>query len=148
MKKSILICALTLLIAVSSAYANNAEGVNQRVINNFNKEFVQASDVSWEVNKKFLKAKFSLNNQVLFAYYTPEGEKIAVIRNLTTNQLPLTLQAKLRKQFQNYWITDLFEITNGEESTYYVTVENPDQVVTLKSEGTFDWSQFKKTVKE
>lgn len=148
MKKAILICMLSMVVAISSAFANKAEGVNDRILNNFKKEFVQARDISWEVNKEFVKATFSLNDQVLYAYYTPTGERIALIRNLRTNQIPMHLVNRLKKSFSDYWVTDLFEIAGSDETAYYVTVENADMKITLKSVGTTDWTTYKKVEKE
>ena len=35
----------------------------------------------------------------------------------------------------NYWITDLFEITDNDQTSWYVTIESADQKIVLKSNG-------------
>lgn len=147
MKKAIMICMFSMVVAISSAFANNVEGVNEKVLNNFKKEFVQAREISWEVTKEFVKATFSLNDQILFAYYSPDGEKIALLRNLRSTQLPMNLANRLKKSYENYWITDLFEIAGNDETAYYVTLENADQKITLRSSGTSEWMAYKKIEK-
>jgi hypothetical protein len=68
---------------------------------------------------------------------------IAVTKRITSTQLPVALQTALKEETQSAWITDLFEIANEEGTSYYVTVENADQKLVLKSEGS-SWTSFKK----
>lgn len=147
MKKSILSVALMLMIGVSSIFANNAEGVNQRVLNSFNKEFSNATEVKWETGKEYVKATFNLNGQVLFAYYTEKGEMLAMTRNILSSQLPINLLNDLKKNYSSYWISDLFEMAAGNETSYYITLENADAVTVLRSTDSINWEQFKKEKK-
>lgn len=143
MKKFILMGVLTMMVALSS-FAHNGEEVNENVLRSFNKEFAGASDVSWDISKSVLKATFRLNGQVMFAYYHEAGDLVAVTRNLVSGQLPIGLLADLKKNYQEYWITDLFEISADESSNYYITLQNADQTIVLKSSGTQGWQLFRK----
>ncbi len=95
MKKRILTLALLLSLSISSIFANTVEGVNQKVINSFKSDFADARDVKWETGKDFVKATFTMHEQVIFAYYSVEGEQIAVSRNIVSSQLPLNLLSDL-----------------------------------------------------
>jgi hypothetical protein len=148
MKKSILSMALALLIGVSSTFANDVENVNQKVISSFKKEFANAKDVKWESGKEYVKATFSLNGQILFAYYSENGDMLAMTRNIQASQLPITLFNNLKKDYSSYWITDLFEMAAGNETAYYVTLESGDSIVVLKSTDASTWEQFKKEKKQ
>jgi hypothetical protein len=148
MKKRILVWVLLLTIGVSTTFANNAEGVSEKVISSFKKEFAEARDVQWEKSKEYLKATFSLNEQVMFAYYSEEGKLLAVTRNLPSGQLPINLLADVKKNYGGYWITQLFEIAMDTESSYYITLENENQTIVLKSAGTDGWELFKKDKKQ
>jgi hypothetical protein len=148
MKKSILSMALVLLLGVSSTFANDSEGVNQKVVNSFKKEFANAKDVKWESSKDYVKATFTLNGQVLFAYYSENGDMLAMTRNITSSQLPIVLLNDLKKEYSNFWITDLFEMAAGNETAYYVTLESADSIVVLKSNNSTSWEQFKKEKKQ
>jgi hypothetical protein len=148
MKKRILVWALLLTFGVSSAFANNAEGVNDKVINSFKKEFAEARDIQWEKSKEYIKATFSLNEQVMFAYYAEDGNLLAVSRNLTSGQLPINLLTDVKKNYSNYWITQLFEIASKSENSYYITLENENQTIVLKSTGADGWELFKKDKKQ
>lgn len=147
MKKSILTWALVLLVGVSTSFAHGIEGVSEKVMNSFKKEFADAKDVQWESTKEFAKATFSLHGQVIFAYYNGEGNLLAVTRNITASQLPITLLAEVKKSYGDYWISDLFEMSSNNETDYYITLENGDQKVVLKSIDSRSWDVYKKEKK-
>jgi hypothetical protein len=147
MKKSILMWAMMLTMGLSTTFANNEETINQRAVNSFKKEFSTAQDVKWETRKDFVKATFKLNDQVMFAYYSQSGELLVVSRNILSTQLPINLLSNLKKDYSSYWISDLFETSNAEGASYYVTLENADQTVVLKSNGTTSWDTYKKEKK-
>ncbi len=148
MKKSILTIALGFIIAINSAFAGTTEGVNQKVINGFKKDYSTATDVRWEISKDYYKATFTNAEQVLYAYYNAEGARIAVMRNVRSNQLPLKVSEDLRKHQDGRWITDLFEFSSQEESGYYATLENAEEKVVLKSTDGSSWIVFSKEEKK
>jgi hypothetical protein len=144
MKKTILMWMLMIAVG-ATAFAKDEETVSQQVLNNFKKEFVNAKDVNWQNSRDYVKATFSLNEQVMFAYYTPAGELIAITRNISSDKLPISLLTGLKKNYSEYWITDLFEaVTNG-TGTYYITLQNADVEVILKSDEFGGWETFKKS---
>jgi len=62
------------------------------------------------------------------------------VRNILSNQLPARLLTNIKKNYKDYWITDLYrENLNGKVS-YYITLENPDQTVRLNTNHTAGWS--------
>jgi hypothetical protein len=148
MKKSILSLALMLMIGLSSTFANNAEGVNQKVMSSFKKEFANAKDVKWESGKEYVKATFTLNGQIMFAYYSENGEMLAMTRNIVSSQLPINLLNDLKKDYSSFWITDLFEMAAGNETAYYVTLECANNIIVLKSSDSSNWEVFKKEKKQ
>jgi hypothetical protein len=147
MKRTIISLALSLLIGTVS-FANNDETIHQKAEQSFKKEFAQAKDVKWQKTGEMVKATFTLNDRVLFAYYNASGDLVAVTRNITTDQLPITLLTSLRKNYTDYWVTDLFEMVSGGETNYYVTVENADHRIVLKSDDFATWSSYRKEKKD
>lgn len=147
MKKSILTWVLLLTVGLSSTFAHIKENVNEQVISAFKKDFATAQDVSWEKSKDLSKATFKLNDQIMYAYYADGGSLVAVVRNIVSSQLPITLLSDLKKNYNGYWITDLFEMASDNTTSYYVTVENGDQSVVLKSSGLNSWETFRKDKK-
>ncbi len=149
MKKRILFLSLAMMSLTAFSFADVAPAsVSKYVVTSFNKEFSNASNVQWVSTKNYVKAQFSVNEMVLSAYFNRNGELIAVTRNLSPNQLPLELQLSLRKNVSKNWVSDLFEIQTEAGTSYYVTIENADQVTVLKSEGTNGWQLFQKEKKE
>ncbi len=147
MKKTIILTAFLLVSIVSSTLANIKEPVSKRIQDAFNNEFVGASEVKWESSKTFVKATFKLNDQVMFAFYTYNGDLLGVTRNLPSSQLPINLLSDLKKQYGHYWISDLFEMTTSVETTYYLTLEDADYTLVLRSNGADGWYTFRKEKK-
>src|SRR5688500_3832347 len=132
MKNKILIGVFVFITGISSAFANGKEEVNDKIIKTFQKEFAGAQNVQWATTKEFVKATFTLNEQVVFAYYSPDGNLLGVTRNILSGQLPINLLTDLKKNYNNYWITDLFEMATKSENTYYVTLDKSDYKHILK----------------
>jgi hypothetical protein len=148
MNKLFLSIATMLMMGVSAFAANNEEIVNQQAVRAFKKDFANASNIIWEQKDTYTKATFSLNGQVLHAYYTTNGDLQAVVRNITSDQLPISLLTELKKEYASeYWITDLFEIAADDQTTYYMTLENGEKRIVLKSQGANFWSVFSKEKK-
>ncbi len=133
------------VMIVSSAFAGTADGINDKAVSSFNQEFSLASNAKWESKNALSKVTFTLNNQVMFAYYGGNGELIAVTRNISSTQLPLNLLTRLKKDYQTSWITDLFEISDSADTSYYITLEDGDYTTVLKSVNGSNWEVFKKT---
>ena len=146
MKKRILTMTLLLMTVISYSFANNADDINKSVIASFKKDFADAREIKWENAKAFVKATFTLNEAVIYAYYTYHGDLIAVTRNIQSSQLPITQLVSLKKNYAGYWITDLFEIDSDNETSYYITLENSDYKLILKSNSA-GWDVYKKEIK-
>ncbi|HET6253845.1 MAG TPA: hypothetical protein VFE32_07215 [Puia sp.] len=145
MKKMILSLAAVMMMGFSVFANGNDNVVTQEARDAFKKDFATASNIKWEqVDNKFLKATFSFNGQVLAAYYNSNGDLQAVVRNITSDQLPINLVTGLRRDYTAFWITDLFEISSDGQTTYYVTVENSDKKIVLKSDDLASWQVYSK----
>lgn len=150
MKQFILSIATLLMMGVSiNAFAggNGDDVVNQLAVRSFKKDFTGANNIVWEQRDAYAKATFSLHGQVLFAYYNSNGDLQAVVRNITSDQLPINLLSSLKKEYGECWISDLFEIVADDQTSYYVTLENSDKKIVLKSQGVEYWSEFRKEKK-
>ena len=145
MKKMILSLAAVIMMGFS-VFANGTDNVvTQEARDAFKKDFATASNIRWEqTNNNFLKATFSLNGQILTAYYFANGDLRAVVRNITSDQLPINLLASLRRDYTAFWISDLFEISSDGQTTYYVTIENSDKKIVLKSDDLSSWGIYSK----
>ena len=137
-----LVMALAFLVFGQTSFAG--DDVTPAVKESFNNSFKNATEVAWTVNDNFYKASFVFNSQYITAFYSADGKMIAVSRNISSTQLPIALQANLKMACRNYWISDLIELANEEGTVYYVTLENADTKLILKSTPNSDWTTFGK----
>src|SRR4030095_5335998 len=146
MKKTILTLAVVAITLGSTAFAGEIN-VDKRVRRAFEKDFAGAVDVKWSTLEDCIKVDFSLNDVPLIACYNAEGEKLAVIRNIQFSILPLVLQFDQKRHFSDYWISQLFELVNGEGTHYYLTVENAEEKIQLVSHESSEWELIRKEKK-
>lgn len=144
--KKIFLSIATVLMLGSGAFAagNNDGATNQSAVRNFKKDFATAKNIVWEQKDALTKATFTLDGQILFAYYNNNGDLQAVVRNITSDQLPINLLTSLRSEYNDCWITDLFEMASNDETTYYVTLETSEKKIVLRSSGSGAWEVYSK----
>ena len=117
------------------------------VLKAFQNSFSTAKEVNWTATANYYKAQFQWNGQYVYAFYSATGDLVALTRNISSFQLPISLQTRLKKDYSQYWITDLFEVTNDAGTSYYVTIENADAKVILKSASATAWNVYQKSQK-
>ena len=145
MKKIFLSAALAIFTGLAVS-AENPE-VNAQVLAAFKNQFPAASETEWSTGSEYYKASFVYNNNYVNAYYTPEGNFLATIRNISSVDLPVVLQASLKKNYASFWVSELFELSKQDGTSYTVTLENADEKIVLKSVNVTAWTTFKKTGK-
>lgn len=140
-----LLIALTFLASffAKPTFARDGE-IKPAVLKTFEKTFATAKNVEWTITPNMYKARFEMSGQIVTAYYNNNGKQLGVTRNITSHQLPLTLQTAMKKEYASHWITDLFELTNDEGTTYYVTLESAETKVILQSASTQSWNIYQK----
>ena len=138
----------TISYSQANTFTDPIDSINKKVVESFNKDFSNAHNINWERKNYFVLATFSLNNQVMFAYYTIDGVRIAVTRNILSDKLPITLLLSLKKDYQNHWISDLYEVNSNNNTIYYITIENANYKLELKSVNDGNWEIFAKEEKE
>ncbi len=137
----------TLAIAFSSLFAFAGEtNVSQKVLDAFKSEFSTATEVVWSTGSEYYKATFNYNGKYVYAFYSEDGEMLGMTRNLSPLDLPLALQNNLKKSYEGYWISDLFEAAKNESTNYFITLENADTKIVLKSTGN-SWNVYSKSKK-
>lgn len=139
---------LALVVLVSSLAVNAEEkNVNEKVLNAFKTEFTTASQVEWTTGPNYYKASFVFNDKHVFAFYNAEGRLLGLTRNITLSELPLKLQTDLKKNYESYWISDLFEAAREEGTSYFLTLEDADTRLVLKASADNSWTVYVKTKK-
>jgi hypothetical protein len=151
-KKVAFMIAMVFTIGITSSFATPSDSpvdaISGQVKASFRKDFQKAELMTSEVGKQFTKLTFKMNDMVMYAFYSDNGELLAVTRNIRSSQLPIQLLLQLKKNYSDYWISDLFELTGEELSNYYVTIEDADKKITLRSTDNSNWEVYEKTAKK
>ena len=142
MKRLLLTLTVIFSLFTLSSFADTIT-VTTPILNSFNSSFKHATEVNWTVTRGIYKANFVMNGQYVSAFYDVDGKMVAVTRNITSFQLPLSLQTEIKNSYDQYWISDLFEIADEQGTSYYVTLESADSKLILKSEGS-NWTVYQK----
>ncbi len=143
MIKMMLVLAMFVMVGTTTVFARE-DNVSQKVLNSFKTEFATAEDVTWSTGSNYYQAAFTLSGHKVFAYYTLEAELMGLGRYISSLQLPLHLLTELKTNYSGYWISDLFEVSNDDGTQYYITLENADTIVKLKSGDSDQWHSFDK----
>lgn len=148
MKKMIMALAFIAVTIGNAAIAGTGGGeVDKRVRKAFEKEYAGAADIKWYVFDQYTKVDFTFNGMQLAGFYSKDGVMLGVARNISFSSLPLMLQIGQRKNYKGYWITEIYELTNGDGTRYYLTLENADNKIKIGSTGS-DWEVVKKYEKQ
>jgi hypothetical protein len=142
--KRLLFTLTAALVLIGMSSFKSDDGVAPAALQSFQSSFKSATEVSWTVSNNHYKANFALNGQYVTAYYDLDGKMMGLTRNISSVQLPIALQASLKKDYDGYWISNLFEMANEEGTSYFITLENADTQLTLKASSNEDWYTFKK----
>ena len=145
MKKIVFVLGLLVTVGICSAYPS--ERVSRKVLASFKTEFASAQDVEWETGNNYFRAAFTMNEQRIFAFYNVDGEMLSLARYISSVQLPVNLFADLKNDYSNYWISDLFEVSNSEGLHYYVTLETAESKLVMRSNNGGSWSTYNKSKK-
>jgi len=148
MKKMIMVLAFIAVAIGNAAIAGTGGGeVDKRIRKAFEKEYAGAADVKWYVFDEYTKVDFTLNGMQLAGFYSKDGRMLGVARNIQFSSLPLMLQIEQRKNYKAYWITEIYELSNGDGTRYYLTLENANKKIKLGSTGN-GWEVIKNQEKQ
>lgn len=144
MKKNNIISTTVLAIMLVISSFAFAKPVENEAKQNFNKHFKHATNISWQKVGDKEKVCFTLDGRSICAYYTTDGKLVSVSRNILSTELPISLSMELKEKYKDFWITNLNEVANDEGTTYYITLENADNEIVLKSTNISEWNVFHK----
>lgn len=140
-KKLLLVAAIMGAMSVSAF----AAPINSKAMQNFSKEYANASHVTWTAAENYTKASFVWNNQTMWAYYDENGDYIGVGRAIDLKSLPLDATKTLKERYAKYTPTEAVEFDDaGDSVNYYVSMENNKQKIILKISSNGDVGIFKK----
>ncbi|MES1159484.1 MAG: hypothetical protein ABUM51_01890, partial [Bacteroidota bacterium] len=146
-KKIALSLVILMTLTISYSFAAAPDSMNGQIAAAFQKDFKNAKVLNTEVTRHFTKLTFKMNDIVLFAFYSDNGQLLAVTRNILSSQLPIDLMMDLKKNYSDCWITELFELNGDEQNCYYVSLESADFKIVLRSTSDNNWEVYEKKAK-
>jgi hypothetical protein len=144
--KYLFILLLSLSFATAYSTPDSNKNVAPEVLASFQKNFTKADNVSWTEGDAFFRADFTFNAQHITAFFSKSGAMMGTTRNLSFTQLPVILQTNLKELQQDNWIAELFELSNEDGTSYFITLENANERTVLRSDKN-DWTLYQKKTK-
>jgi hypothetical protein len=128
--KKIFIAVVMAVFVGTSAFAADTKDivkVGYRVKSNFESHFAGASNVTWTQRDNFIKARFTVAEQEVEAFFSTDGDLLATSRKIDFNKLPLQSIQTIQKKYSKYTITETIELDQDGEKNFYVALENGDK---------------------
>lgn len=132
MKKLFLLLTLLGAVTISAAQDLHKRQVPSVVLNQFEKQFPKAKEVEWEKSGELYKVEFETNwSDDHDVWYNAEGKMVKHKEELSSRNLPKSIQEYLSKEYKYYKIDDVERITENDEVIYKVEVERRDREIKL-----------------
>jgi hypothetical protein len=143
MKKLFITAAIATMFS-ASVFADgtkkaNTVNVSYSVLNQFNSDFANATNVTWTVNNNFQKAEFILEGVKTTAFYNLQGEFVALTENIDAKAVPAKAQKEIDQYYKGYTVNGVIVIQNNtavnpdaDETAYFADLRNGDKEVLVK----------------
>lgn len=115
---------LAAVIIAAGAWASPSPAENAKAKAAFEKEFIGATDVQWSGNEEVAIVSFVLNNEIMRAWFTAEGEIAALQRTVRKNQMTYPSARALEKLQEQQTVLRVVEMNKEGEMYYLVKAEN------------------------
>jgi len=119
------------------------------VENAFNKNFETAKVIRWKETDDFYFVYFVAGQHSMFAAFNKDADMLAVSRNISKSDLPLSVSESLKRLYGDCKIGEtVLEMSIQGETTYYISADNPERIYQLKSNAYGDLQVVSKTKKK
>ena len=125
----------------ASAFAGDGN-IDEKISKAFQKEFRAAQNPVWSVQNNMYKVTFSYYDKTISAFYDKKGYLLGVTRFILSTELPYFLQKELKQYHSEYWIANLFELSNENGTSYHVVLQNAKETMILSSSEQNNWELY------
>jgi hypothetical protein len=73
---------------------------------------------------------------------------MAIAHPVLSDILPQDLKNSVKSNYSDYWITDLYQVSDHHQPYYVIILENADQKIVLKSDSNKHWEIQKRIKKD
>ena len=134
----ITICFLAASIYSADAQRLKTKNVPKDILKSFTDNNQNASEIKWKMQDKNFLVKYEVSGQDYEEVYSPLGNRLSSIKELKESMLPENIKNDIKKQFSNYKIEDVDEITVGQMVTYKIKLNGtPNLDVWYDASGKF-----------
>ena len=124
--------ALAAVAITATSFAKSPETANTKAQRNLNEEFKDAKQIDWSSKGSLTEATFEWNGQKLQAFYTQDGEQVALSRQVSVDQLPVKALHAIKNRYSDYKTTEAIEFNSADAGlSYYVSMEKGNKKTIL-----------------
>jgi len=147
MKKIIFAC-LTALISATSLFAAPPSIVTEKVLKVFRDAFPEVKEPTWYNFDTYYEVYFTNpDNSSCRIDYNPEGIVLSTTRYYKSQNLAPAIRAKVNEKYPGKKIFGITEVSNNENVTYHIVLEDDKNWLTVQSDATGNITLEKKLVK-
>lgn len=145
--KKVFVMLFAVVIA-ASAWASPSPAENEKVMLAFEKQFAEATNVTWTEKNGYFLASFRLNNDRMVAWYTPDGEVEVIQRSIQLPQMTLLASQTVAQLLNQKTLLALAEVAKNGESFYLAKIEDEKCISIYKVSASGDYTRIEKTKKK
>lgn len=116
----------------SSRDESNAALLNERVLNDFNKNFKTAGTPSWSSIKNGFLVRSEKDGVQTRAFYDQRGRWSSTILTYSEDKLPFDVRRQVKSTYYDYTIYMVNEITVTDKTVYLVSIEDDKGYKTIR----------------
>jgi hypothetical protein len=141
MKKILLAAAFA--ISSLSLFAAGP-GVDEKVLEAFNKTFRNAQDVSWTEMEDTYQVSFKQNTITSKITYDRRGNIVKTLRYYFEEQLPLLVLSRIKNKYSGKSVHGVVEVSSEAGTFYHITLEDEKNWMEIKADNFGNLSVEKK----
>lgn len=117
-----------------------ASTISTRAIKDFRTRYTKIADEQWSRFEKGFAAYFTKDGFKVRAYYDRRGNWLASLKYCNESQLPHFIRDIVKREYYDFTITQVLEISVPEHTAWLLNVEDKDtfKVVRINDEGDMD----------
>jgi len=140
MKKNVLMMFAILIAAANYGFGQEIpeSDVPSLVLNEFKKEYPNATDIEWKQVEDLFKVEFDKNKKYeLEVWYDETGNPVKYEEEIPQNQLPEKVLSKVNGEFKDYKVKEVEMITENNSVIYEIEFRSKSEKieVTFNPEG-------------
>lgn len=105
--------------------------VPQQIRTNFQNSYQNATDVEWEKDLEYYKVEFEVSRDDYEIWYSANAKVLKTEKEISARNLPAIVSKNIKTNYSGYSIDDVEEVTEGNNTTYYVEVEKWNDEIDL-----------------